>query len=172
VVGGGGGFSVFAADELDEAGLSCPVLPEATQKALREFTPAAGTSVRNPVDTIAIFDPSKLRDTVQIVGSAENIHAVMFHISLSFGGWRRSARWFDPETYREKAAEALVEARQACGVPVVVVLRPPLNVESMEQAVAFQELCWRADIPVFPSIPRAASALAKLLRWRQAREDP
>jgi len=127
--------------------------------------------VRNPVDTIAIFDPSKLRDTVRIVGSAENIHAVMFHISFSFGGWRRSARWFDPETYREKAAEALVEARQACGVPVVVVLRPPLNVESMEQALAFQELCWRADIPVFPSIPRAASALAKLLRWRQARED-
>ena len=171
VVGGGGGFSVFAADELDEAGLSCPILPQATQRELSEFTPAAGTSVRNPVDTIAIFDPSKLGDTVRVVGLAENIHVVMFHTSFSFGGWRRSARWFDPETYREKAAEALVEARQACGVPVVVVLRPPLNVESMEQALAFQELCWRADIPVFPSIPRAASALAKLLRWRQVRED-
>jgi acyl-CoA synthetase (NDP forming) len=96
----------------------------------------------------------------------------MFHISFSFGGWRRSARWFNPETYREKAAEALVEARQACGVPVVIVLRPPLNVESMEQAVAFQELCWQAGFPTFPSIPRAANALAKVLRWRQAREDP
>ncbi|KKK55033.1 hypothetical protein LCGC14_3078640, partial [marine sediment metagenome] len=40
-----------------------------------------------------------------------------------------------------------------------------------EQAVAFQELCWRAGFPTFPSIPRAASALAKLLRWRQARKD-
>ena len=170
VVGGGGGFSVFAADELDEAGLSCPVLPQATQRELSEFTPAAGTSVRNPVDTIAIFDPSKLRDTVRVAGSADNIHAVMFHTSFSFGGWRRSARWFNPEAYREKAAEALAEARQASGGPVIVVLRPPLSVESMEQALAFQELCWRADIPVFPSIPRAANALAKLLRWRQARE--
>ena len=56
-------------------------------------------------------------------------------------------------------------------MPVVVVLRPPLNVESMEQSLAFQDLCWQADFPIFPSIPRAAHALAKLLRWRRARED-
>ena len=170
VVGGGGGFSVFAADELDEAGLSCPVLPEATQQALREFHPVAGTSVRNPVDTIVIFDPAKLRETVGIIGSAENIHAVMFHISFSFGGWRRSASWFDPQSYRERAVEALVQARAECGKPIIIVLRPPLDVQAMEQSMAFQELCWRADIPVFPSIPRAANAFAKLLRWSQARE--
>ncbi|HLA19692.1 MAG TPA: hypothetical protein VJ253_10265, partial [Dehalococcoidia bacterium] len=169
VVGGGGGFSVFAADELDEAGMSCPTLPEATQRELREFHPVAGTSVRNPVDTIMIFDPSKLRDTVRIIGSAENIHAVLFHTNFSFGVWRRSAAWFDPDTYRKKAVEALVEAREACGKPVVVVLRPPLSVEAMEQTLAFQEMCWGPGIPVFPSIPRAASALAKVLRWRQNR---
>jgi len=168
-VGGGGGFSVFAADELDEAGLRCPVLPETTQQALREFTPVAGTSVRNPVDSIMVFEPSKLRETVQVVGSAENIHAVMFHTNFNFGGWRRSASWFDPESYRVNAAEALVEGRQACGKPVLVVLRPALDMQAMEQTLAFQELCWRADIPVFPTIPRAANALAKVLRWRQAR---
>ncbi len=95
----------------------------------------------------------------------------MFHTSFSFGGWRRSARWFDPETYREKAIEALVEAREACGVPVVVVLRPPLDVESMEQMLAFQERCWRAAFPGLPPSPRAAAALAKVLRWRQARRE-
>ncbi len=92
----------------------------------------------------------------------------MFHTSFSFGGWRRSARWFDPETYRQKAIEALADAREACGKPVVVVLRPPLNVEAMEQGTAFHEGCYAADIPVFPSIPRAANALAKVLRWRQS----
>jgi acyl-CoA synthetase (NDP forming) len=171
VVGGGGGFSVFAADELDEAGLTCPALPETTQQALREFTPVAGTSVRNPVDTIMVFDPSKLRETVRVVGSAENIHAVMFHTNFNFGGWRRSSTWFDPEVYRKRAAEALVEGRQACGKPVSVVLRPALDVQAMEQTLAFQELCWRVDIPVFPTIPRAANALAKVLRWRQARQN-
>jgi acyl-CoA synthetase (NDP forming) len=116
-----------------------------------------------------VFDPSKLRSTIEVVGSAENIHAVMFHTNFNFGGWRRSAVWFDPETYRQKAAEALVEAREACGKPLVLVLRPALDAQSMEQTLAFQELCWRADIPVFPTIPRAANALAKVLRWRQAR---
>ncbi len=171
VVGGGGGFSVFAADELNEAGLRCPVLPEATQQALREFTPVAGTSVRNPVDSIMVFDPSKLRDTIKVVGSAENIDAVMFHTNFNFGGWRRSSVWFDPETYRQKASEALVEARKACGKPLVLVMRPPLDVQAMEQTLPFQELCWEAHIPVFPSIPRAANALAKVLRWRQARQN-
>ncbi len=48
-------------------------------------------------------------------------------------------------------------------------MRPALDTQAMEQTLAFQELCWRADIPVFPTIPRAANALAKVLRWRQAR---
>jgi acyl-CoA synthetase (NDP forming) len=39
----------------------------------------------------------------------------------------------------------------------------------MEQVLAFQKACWQAEIPVFPSIPRAANALAKVLRWRQNR---
>ncbi len=169
VVGGGGGFSVFAADELDEAGLTWPALPETTQQALREFTPVAGTSVRNPVDTIMVFEPSKLRDTIRVVGSAENIHAVMFHTNVNFGGWRRFADWFDPDTHRERSMEALIEARQACGKPVVIVLRPPLSMDAMEQALEFQKACWQADFPVFPTIPRAANALAKVLRWRQAR---
>ncbi len=56
VVGGGGGFSVFAADEIDEAGLECPVLPERTQAQIREFTPAAGTSVAS----IRSGEPAKL----------------------------------------------------------------------------------------------------------------
>jgi acyl-CoA synthetase (NDP forming) len=169
VVGGGGGFSVFAADELDEAGMSCPTLPEATQQALREFTPVAGTSVRNPVDTIMVFEPSKMRQTIRVVGSAENIDAVMFHTNLNFGGWRRFADWFDPDIHRKLSMEALIAARQDCGKPVVVVVRPPLSVAAMEQVLAFQKACWQAEIPVFPSIPRAANALAKVLRWRQNR---
>lgn len=169
VVGGGGGFSVFAADELDEAGLACPTLPEATQAAIREFTPIAGTSVRNPIDSIIVFDPARLGDTCRLAGQAENIHAVMFHTSFSFGGWRRSASWFNPETYRRDAVAALAEAQRACGKPVVVVLRPAINPEALEQTLAFQAQCAKQGMSVFPSIPRAAGALAKVLHWREGR---
>ena len=173
VVGGGGGFSVFAADEIDDAGLECPVLPEHTQAALSEFNPAAGTSVRNPVDTIAIFEPPKLENTLRIIGEAENIDVIMYHTSFSWGRGRRNMAFggITPEQYMDVQVQQMVSARQASSTPIVVVLRPPLDVESMERSAAFQEKCWRAGFPVFPTIPRAANAIARTLRWRQARDS-
>jgi acyl-CoA synthetase (NDP forming) len=171
VVGGGGGFSVFAADEIDDAGLQCPVLPEQTQKALGEINPVAGTSVRNPVDTIAIFEPPKLEQTLRILGEAENIDVIMYHTSFSWGRGRRSMAMLgaDPIHYMQMQVQQMVKAREASGTPIVVVLRPPLDVESMERTAAFQEKCWQAGFPVFPTIPRAANAIAKTLRWASAR---
>ena len=167
VVGGGGGFSVFAADEVDDAGLECPVLPEHTQKALGEINPVAGTSVRNPVDTIAIFEPPKLEQTLRIIGEADNINVILYHTSFSWGRGRRSMAVLgaDPVHYMQMQVQQIVKAREASGTPIVVVLRPPLDVESMERTAAFQEKCWQAGFPVFPTIPRAANAIAKVLGW-------
>jgi len=171
VVGGGGGFSVFAADEIDDAGLQCPVLSESTQKALGEINPVAGTSVRNPVDTIAIFEPPKLEQTLRIIGEAENIDVILYHTSFSWGRGRRSMAMLgaDPVHYMQMQVQQMVKAREASGTPIVVVLRPPLDVESMERTAAFQEKCWQAGFPVFPTIPRAANAIAKVLRWARSR---
>jgi len=171
VVGGGGGFSVFAADEIDDAGLQCPPLPERTQKALGEINPVAGTSVRNPVDTIAIFEPPKLEQTLRIIGEAENIDVIMYHTSFSWGRGRRSMAMMgaDPAHYMQMQVQQMEKARAASGTPIVVVLRPPLDVESMERTAAFQEKCWQAGFPVYPTIPRAANAIAKTLRWARAR---
>ncbi len=173
VVGGGGGFSVFAADEIDDAGLACPVLPEHTQKALGEINPVAGTSVRNPVDTIAIFEPPKLEQTLRIIGEAENIDVIMYHTSFAWGRGRRSMAMLgaDPIHYMRMQVQQMEKGRDASGTPVVVVLRPPLDVESMERTAAFQEKCWQAGFPVFPTIPRAANAIAKTLRWARGRSS-
>jgi len=171
VVGGGGGFSVFAADEIDDAGLQCPVLPEHTQEALGEINPVAGTSVRNPVDTIAIFEPPKLEQTLRILGEAENIDVIMYHTSFAWGRGRRSMAMLgpDPAHYMQMQVQQMEKARAASSTPIVVVLRPPLDVESMERTAAFQEKCWQAGFPVYPTIPRAANAIAKTLRWRERR---
>jgi acyl-CoA synthetase (NDP forming) len=173
VVGGGGGFSVFAADEIDDAGLSCPILPEHTQKALGAINPVAGTSVRNPVDTIAIFEPPKLEQTLRIIGEAENINVILFHTSFSWGRGRRSMAMIgaDPVAFMKMQVQQMEKAREASGTPIVVVLRPPLDVESMERTAAFQEKAWQAGFPVFPTIPRAANAIAKTLRWASRRSS-
>src|SRR6266542_394333 len=171
VVGGGGGFSVFAADEIDDAGLQCPVLPKHTQKALGEINPVAGTSVRNPVDTIAIFEPPKLEQTLRIIGEAENIDVILYHTSFSWGRGRRSMAMLgaDPVHYMQMQVQQMVKAREASGTPFVVVLRPPLDAQSMERTAAFQEKCWQAGFPVFPTIPREANAVARVLSWARSR---
>ncbi|MDO8615773.1 MAG: CoA-binding protein [Dehalococcoidia bacterium] len=175
VAGGGGGFSVFAADEIDEAGLQCPVLPEETQAALRQFTPAAGTSLRNPVDTITLFEPGGLEKTLREVGQAQNIDVVLFHTSFSWGASRRLMSAFggtDPAPFMEQMVQQMVRARAAAGVPIAVVMRTPLDVEGMERSVLFQEKCWRAGFPVFPTIPRAAAAIARVLQRKVGSERP
>jgi hypothetical protein len=75
----------------------------------------------------------------------------------------------DPVHYMQMQVQQMVKAREESGTPIVVVLRPPLDVESMERTAAFQEKCWEAGFPVFPTIPRAANAIAKTLRWAQGR---
>jgi acyl-CoA synthetase (NDP forming) len=130
--------------------------------------------VRNPVDTIALFDPAMLEKTLRVVGEAENIDAVMFHTSFRGGvGGRTSAMLggLEPAQYIEMVVDKMQSAREAVGAPIVVVLRPPLDQDSMQRATAFQEQAWRVGFPVFPTIPRAANALARALRWRRPRED-
>ena len=48
LLGGGGGFSVLAADSIARAGLDLPPLDDATTAELRELMPVAGNSIRNP----------------------------------------------------------------------------------------------------------------------------
>jgi acyl-CoA synthetase (NDP forming) len=171
VVGGGGGFSVFAADEIDDAGLTCPVLPDETQGALREFMPVAGTSVRNPVDTVMLYEPPLLERTLAIVGSAANIDTLLFHTSFSWGRGRRTMdrNGPDPEKMMDGMVSQMIAARDAINKPIVVVLRPPLDVEGMERTTMFQEKCVAAGFPVFSTIPKAANAIARVWRWSVAR---
>jgi acyl-CoA synthetase (NDP forming) len=71
----------------------------------------------------------------------------------------------------DSMVQQLTAARDNSGTPIVVVLRAPLDMDGMEATSAFEEKCWRAGFPVFPTIPKAAAAIAATYRWRLARED-
>jgi acyl-CoA synthetase (NDP forming) len=169
LVAAGGGFSVFAADEVDEAGLKCPVLPEAAQVSLRELNPAAGTSIRNPVDSLAIFEPGGLEKTLRIVGAAENVDVLIPHVSVGWGGGRRAMAGSpmpEPEVFIKALVAQITSAHDAVGKPVAVVVRPALSLEGMERTLLFEAECARVGLPVFPTISRCARAIAKLLSWQ------
>ena len=69
----------------------------------------------------------------------------------------------------EEYVKALVRAKEASGTPIVVVVRPPLDTAGMEMAAPLQKAFWEAGFPVFATVPRAANAIAKTLRWRDNR---
>ena len=169
IVGVGGGMSVFAADEISEAGLECPELPEHTQSELREFIAVAGTSVRNPLDAIQVFEPNMLERTLTAVGKAENIDVLVYPTGLP--SIRRRSAALSSAAGPDDYVNALVRAREASGTPIVVVVRPPLDTTGMEMAAPLQKKLWEAGFPVFATVPRAANAIAKLLRWRENKLD-
>jgi acyl-CoA synthetase (NDP forming) len=169
LVAGGGGISVAAADEIDDTGLLCPPLPEATQQKLLEFIPAAGSSVRNPIDAFVSFDPTRLGDTVRIAGEADNIDAVIVQMDFTSPGFAMSPAAAEPEKAIAALVDAIVQASAASGKPPIIVSQEKLDVDSVRHTAMFQERCWQAGMPVYPTAGRAAAATARLLNWKAVR---
>ncbi|MBK9181045.1 MAG: GNAT family N-acetyltransferase [Acidimicrobiales bacterium] len=76
VVGNAGGPGILAADALDGAGLSVPVLSDATQEALRSFLPS-GAAVRNPVDLIASATAEQFERAARVVLADPGVDALL-----------------------------------------------------------------------------------------------
>ena len=79
-----GGFSVIETDLCVKAGLEVPQFGEKTIRELRKIVPAAGTSVKNPLDAWPTYynlsrTSRNLCDAIKTVGLDQNIHALVFH---------------------------------------------------------------------------------------------
>ncbi len=78
VIGAGGGTSVAAADACSAEGLEVPPLCQETRNELRKFIPAAGSSIRNPLDTGLVFrDVSLLAKEVETVSADPGIDMII-----------------------------------------------------------------------------------------------
>lgn len=163
LVGGGGGTAVLASDDVAAAGLEVPHLPESVQEKLREFTPIAGTSVRNPIDSNVIFDVQSLQHTLRLAATAANIDMIIYYTGAGWGPPRGGD--FDPSRRLRESVSAMKQVREESGKPIIIVARTPLDARSMEATVAFQERCWQEGFPVFPSVSRAVRAVARMMEW-------
>lgn len=167
VVGGGGGASVLAADDLDAAGLKLPPLLPETQERLAKVTNEAGTSIRNPIDTMSMWDEQGFEGTLRPVLEAPTTDVVLYHTSFGSGP---SMRFGDVRSRSQKQAEGLGRLQEEYGKPIVIAIRPSTTAEGFEQGEHFQEMCWRNGLATYPSIARAGNALARLLEWQRLRE--
>ncbi len=178
--GGPGGFAVLSSDAIAAEELELPETPEEAKRQLREFIPPAGTSVNNPIDANA-RDREQMEKMLHILCDPGTFD-VVFSTSLAShlgGAGRRRGRGADPDpekTPEEKAAAETEHARQGAqllsklegeiGVPILYVQRGGYGDSAFREAsAAFTE-----GIATFPSVPRAAHTVHRLLEWRARRE--
>jgi len=164
VIGTGGGASVEAADHCESAGLFVPALPREIRRQLWEFTPIAGTSVRNPVDTISMFMPPDLSRTLELVASYAGIDFIIFHMELGISFLQGPGR-----VIVDTGIEALMETARKIDKPIVLVFRYSGRAQGISLLAETQEKCVKAGLAVFPSIERAALAVSRFTSYHEAR---
>ncbi|MDP9237970.1 MAG: CoA-binding protein [Chloroflexota bacterium] len=170
IVGGGGGYSVLASDEIGAAGLEMPVLPEDIQQKLRDFTPTAGTSVRNPVDTSVGWGPDGLTpmlNTIRIVAEAPNIDYILYHTSWSWGAMRAEGPQIT-EVAAESAGK-LGHLAKEVGKQILCVTRIPTSDIGMAGTLAFQAEASKHGLATYHSVQSAALAVRRFLAWQGGR---
>jgi len=150
---GGGGISVSGSDACNDNGLAVPPLQPKTRERLLSLIGEVGSILRNPVDV----SPAQFRglDTLHealgVVASDDGIDLVMIQEDVDI---MHSFLGID-ET--REVNEFMVQLPQETNKPLVAVL-PVGSTETHRLAVEEQFLS--AGIPVFPTMARAARAVA------------
>ncbi len=165
IIGVGGGSSVLSADMAEHMGLEVPALPARIQAQLREFTPVAGTSVRNPLDTVGMRAREQLLKAVRLVAGASDIHTFVMQSRID---WNPNAGQ-DAAEFIRQSVDILKDSREAAGKPVVAVIWPPLSLETMSRNLDFQRISAEAGLPVYWGTERALRSLSRFIDWHERR---
>ena len=168
VVGGGGGPSVLASDDMEIEGLRVPRLSSTVQEELRRHLPLAGSIFTNPVDTNNMVVPDVISFTLRTVGGSPDIDMIIYHLGFHpIGSWGMGR--FSTPSFLDPAIEAILGAREEIGKPVLMALRPPQDLESMKEYLTVQEALVEAGLPVFVSLRDMARAIHRIITWKERR---
>jgi acyl-CoA synthetase (NDP forming) len=168
LIGAGGGPSVLAGDEIEKEGLELPPLSAEIQAELRTHFRLAGSIFSNPVDVLDLATPEGISTAVRVLARVREIDILVYHL-----GFHPISRWgygrFSSDAFLEPTIASLIEAREATGKPVLLALRPPLDVNGMNEFLGTQEGLVKAGLPVFHSLRDAARAMSRVVAWGRAR---
>ncbi len=174
VIGGGGGMGVTAADACSHVGLSVPSFPRGIAEQLRQVLPPAGTSIINPVDVGApVISPQVFQRVLEITASAENIDTIIATqtIHLFTSGKMKGLAEIVGMLVDDSVQIPLAIGRKF-GKPIIMVLPlgstgvDSLDVEKVRRE--FRDFHIKHRIPVYPTLERAARAVAHVVRYYEA----
>ena len=161
---GGGGDTVSSADQCETAGLEVPPLPLQVREEARKLLPEFGSIVNNPVDYSSLGDQTAFDRTCELLVSHPDVDLVICDTQVA---WRLGyPRGLDRI---RSMVDIFIEISKAFCKPTVVAIYLPDSVDAptwiglLEQ----QARCWRAGLPVYPSLERAIKAVARFVHYYQ-----
>jgi acyl-CoA synthetase (NDP forming) len=165
IINMGGGSSVLAADDFEDAGLELPPLPPNVVREMTRLIPGVGMGFRNPVDSSSdlFFNPSALAEAIAIVSGWDGVDVVVVCVP-AVGGVKTTT-----ETYRQ-ALEGVVQGSRRIDKPLAVVLRKGRLGSAEKLVYEVQDDCFKAGLPAFGSFTSAARAIGRYASY-YARRD-
>lgn len=154
LVDGGGGDSVAAGDGLASVGLEVSPFSRSTADMMREVLAPAGTISRNPMDVgSAGTEGHTLEQLAELAAADPAMELVLIQLHMDqLLGFLSTGRVAE-------IAEFFIRLRQQYHKPVAVVSFPGAR---EKERLEFDKRLVSASIPTFPSLDRAARALANL----------
>jgi acyl-CoA synthetase (NDP forming) len=167
LIGAGGGPSVLAGDTLEREGLHMPQFSSATQAELKDVLPIAGSIFTNPLDTPNLATPEAISVALRILCRVPEIHMLVYHLGFHpISSWELGR--FSSEAFLKPVIDSMLET-QATGKPVILAVRPPLDVNGMTEFLKTQRAFVEAGLPLFHSLDQLARAMARVVGWSRAR---
>jgi len=154
LIDGGGGISVTAGDVCAEHGLDVMPLTLETQQELSQLLGRVGSILHNPVDVSqANGNPAIIKKALELVINDPNIDLTIIQEDIGI------LHKYLPEVIVSEINAMFIDLKAKYHKPMVMVLPPGLA--EAERGQIEQEFN-KASIPVFPSMERAAKAIANL----------
>jgi acyl-CoA synthetase (NDP forming) len=159
---GGGGISVSASDACAELGLKIPPLSPETGNKLTKLLGRVGSILRNPVDVSQSgSNRDVIKEATRLILADSSIDLVIVQIDAGI-----LLKYF-PWELIEPIFNVFIEIKSEQQKPIVVV-SPPGAFEP--QRIEMEKQLTHASIPVFPTMKRAAQAIANLSQYFQSQD--
>lgn len=159
---GGGGISVSASDTCAELGLSIPPLSTEARRKLANVLGQVGSILRNPVDVSqSNSNPSVIREAIEVILSEPSIELLIIQEDAGI-----LLKYF-PVEWVQDINTVFIDYRTKQGKPIIVVSSPGI---ADLQRLEIEQRLTQASIPVFPTMERAAKAVANLSLYYQMQE--
>lgn len=159
-------------DEFTAAGFVLPASPPRLQQEvweeIRPFVNTdAGFILNNPFDLTTLNSADGHYRVLKKLATHEGFDLMVGQVSINNSGWPHKD--FGLSVWPDYFTDAAIRVHRETGKPVAVIIHSVLTNWDSDRAVTLQRKCCDAGLPVFRSIPSAARAMNRFLRYHERR---